>query len=250
MISESCKDSSELRALLALIVNAAQTAEKHLSTPKSKSDANDLELRSSIYYIEAACAQLCSLVARPSDTLVNVSVCFFSRPKLIRSSQNRNLWQSVFWFQQTAYRWLLFLVLWTSMSSSGLVKQDPWYTPRVSGRRPCFRLRASDRCRSKKAQSGLASFSHQTCFSGRSEFPEIYFPPANIAIHVVEADTFSNNHLSSQLLSCNPLASFGLHVCALSLARRCWIVGWLSWTERTNASKPLLSLVTHSMSHY
>lgn len=67
--------TKDIRALLTLIVDAAHIAESHLSrsgTP-AREQSFDAELRSSIHTIEAACAQLCSLVARPSDTLVNVS---------------------------------------------------------------------------------------------------------------------------------------------------------------------------------
>lgn len=67
--------SEELRKLVALVGNAAQTAEKHLLDPKlpAVGQTTDPELRTSIYVMEAACAQLCALVARPSDTLTNVS---------------------------------------------------------------------------------------------------------------------------------------------------------------------------------
>lgn len=90
--------SEELRKLVALIGNAAQTAEKYLLDPKlsTREQTTDPELRTSIYVIEAACAQLCALVARPSDTLTNVSVDTFGFGFLSNHiTRNRNLWQSV-----------------------------------------------------------------------------------------------------------------------------------------------------------
>lgn len=64
----------QLRTLLALIGNAVQVAERHLSNAKLSAHEQPVnpELRTSVYTIEAACAQLCALVARPSDTLMNV----------------------------------------------------------------------------------------------------------------------------------------------------------------------------------
>ncbi len=72
--------SEELKRLVALIGDAAQTAEMHLSDSKPPARGQTItpELRTSIYVMEAACAQLCSLVARPSDTLVNVSFYTFT----------------------------------------------------------------------------------------------------------------------------------------------------------------------------
>jgi hypothetical protein len=66
----------ELRSLLSLIVDSAGVAERYISQREGppQEQSIDAELRSSIYAIEAACAQLCSLIARPSDSLVNVSL--------------------------------------------------------------------------------------------------------------------------------------------------------------------------------
>lgn len=79
-MDSSASHIAQTRALLGLIGNAAQAAEKYLSTVSLRSSAQeqliDPELRISVYTIEAACAQLCALVARPSDTLVNV--CLFN----------------------------------------------------------------------------------------------------------------------------------------------------------------------------
>ncbi|KAF7782904.1 hypothetical protein Agabi119p4_2280 [Agaricus bisporus var. burnettii] len=71
--------TGELRSLLSLIVDSAGVAERCLSGREGLPDGQpmDPELRSSIYVIEAACAQLCSLVARPSDSLVNKFLGFY-----------------------------------------------------------------------------------------------------------------------------------------------------------------------------
>ncbi|EKM76020.1 hypothetical protein AGABI1DRAFT_131738 [Agaricus bisporus var. burnettii JB137-S8] len=67
--------TSELRLLLSLIGEAVNIAERYISLPREDKRAveqpNDPELRTSICTIEAACAQLCSLVARPDDILAN-----------------------------------------------------------------------------------------------------------------------------------------------------------------------------------
>jgi len=80
-----------LKALLALINNATEIVERHLSSSSSSAQDghNDPELRASIYTIEAACAQLVCQVARPSDVLVNVSlsVSMFSPYHLILGKQ-------------------------------------------------------------------------------------------------------------------------------------------------------------------
>lgn len=70
--------TSELRRLLSLIGEAVNIAEHYISLPREDKRAveqpTDPELRTSICTIEAACAQLCSLVARPGDILANVNL--------------------------------------------------------------------------------------------------------------------------------------------------------------------------------
>jgi hypothetical protein len=66
----------ELRGLMAVLGNAVAVLERDTSHPEwhvSQEQPSGPELRSSIYAVEAACAQLCSLVARPGDVLANVS---------------------------------------------------------------------------------------------------------------------------------------------------------------------------------
>jgi len=69
----------QLQTLLALITNATEVVERHLASSSYSAEEghNDPELRTSIYTIEAACAQLVCKVARPSDVLVNVSLDSF-----------------------------------------------------------------------------------------------------------------------------------------------------------------------------
>jgi hypothetical protein len=83
---------SELRALLSLIVDSAGVAERYLSQEQGleQKRRNNTELRASIYSIEAACAQLCSLIARPSDSLVNVSLEYLSDLMESEVSSSRN----------------------------------------------------------------------------------------------------------------------------------------------------------------
>ncbi|KAJ3576709.1 hypothetical protein NP233_g252 [Leucocoprinus birnbaumii] len=71
--------TGQLKALLALIADAANVAQQRLSDPNSTAEDghNDPELRASIYTIEGACAQLVCQVARPSDTLVNKFMSFY-----------------------------------------------------------------------------------------------------------------------------------------------------------------------------
>lgn len=69
--------TSKLRQLLSLIGKEVEVAERYISLAgediRTLEQPSDPELRTSIYTIEAACAQLCCLVARPSDILANVS---------------------------------------------------------------------------------------------------------------------------------------------------------------------------------
>jgi hypothetical protein len=64
-----------VRGLLSLIVDSVGVAERYIPRREAVPQGQpiDPEFRSSIYAIQAACAQLCSLVARPSDVLANVS---------------------------------------------------------------------------------------------------------------------------------------------------------------------------------
>lgn len=65
----------EVRGLLSLIIDSVGVAERYIPRREAAPQGQpiDPEFRSSIYAIQAACAQLCSLVARPSDVLANVS---------------------------------------------------------------------------------------------------------------------------------------------------------------------------------
>jgi hypothetical protein len=65
--------------------DAGAVLERNISHSEQPSQEQpSAELRSSIYAVEAACAQLCSLVARPSDVLANVSsVRIFAQMLLI-----------------------------------------------------------------------------------------------------------------------------------------------------------------------
>ncbi|XP_006460604.1 hypothetical protein AGABI2DRAFT_117544 [Agaricus bisporus var. bisporus H97] len=69
----------ELRGLMVLIGNAVDILEHDISQPKvaSKEQPSDADLRSSVCTVEAACAQLCSLVARPGDVLANKFLAFY-----------------------------------------------------------------------------------------------------------------------------------------------------------------------------
>ncbi|XP_006460601.1 hypothetical protein AGABI2DRAFT_117542 [Agaricus bisporus var. bisporus H97] len=58
----------------------------------------DPELRTSIYAIEAACAQLCSLIARPSDALANK---LFS-VSIANDISTRKFNSYVYWFYEPA----------------------------------------------------------------------------------------------------------------------------------------------------
>ncbi|EKM76021.1 hypothetical protein AGABI1DRAFT_79240 [Agaricus bisporus var. burnettii JB137-S8] len=71
--------TNELRSLLSLIVDSAAIAQRHIPDREklSQGEPIDSELRSSIFVIEAACAQLCSLIARPSDALANKFFAFY-----------------------------------------------------------------------------------------------------------------------------------------------------------------------------
>ncbi|KAF7782907.1 hypothetical protein Agabi119p4_2283 [Agaricus bisporus var. burnettii] len=78
-MNNATKITGELRDLLSLIVDSAGVAERCVSHREGLPDGQpmDPELRSSIYVIEAACAQLCSLIARPSGSLVNKFLAFY-----------------------------------------------------------------------------------------------------------------------------------------------------------------------------
>jgi hypothetical protein len=67
--------ANELKALLSVITDSVAVAERFIPQRQNLKQGQpiDPELRSSIFAIEAACVQLCSLVARPSDALANVS---------------------------------------------------------------------------------------------------------------------------------------------------------------------------------
>lgn len=85
----------ELRGLMVLIGNAVDVLEHDISQPKvaSKEQPSDADLRSSVCTVEAACAQLCSLVARPGDVLANVSSILYSGTKTADIVFFRNSWQ-------------------------------------------------------------------------------------------------------------------------------------------------------------
>ncbi|KAF9452281.1 S-adenosyl-L-methionine-dependent methyltransferase [Macrolepiota fuliginosa MF-IS2] len=151
----------QLRALVGLIGDAAQAIEKQLSTSKSTKELPaDPELRASIYTIEAASAQLCNLVARPSDSLVNKFMAFFEPACLQVALSNRipDILQG---------------------SSHGVHVSE-------LGRRT-----GVDQAKLGRVLRLLAT---------KHVFQE------------VSPDTFANNHLSSQLVSTDPLCSFGLHI--------------------------------------
>ncbi|KXN91143.1 Sterigmatocystin 8-O-methyltransferase [Leucoagaricus sp. SymC.cos] len=83
--------NEQLKTLLTLISNACEVAGKRLASPprSRQEEVGDPELRTSIYAIEAACAQLTTLVARPSDTLVNKFMAFFEPACLQVALSNR-----------------------------------------------------------------------------------------------------------------------------------------------------------------
>jgi hypothetical protein len=70
--------TTQLKRLVSLIGRGVEVAERFISPTgedtRTAEQLSDPELRTSIYIIEAACAQLCCLVARPSDILANVSL--------------------------------------------------------------------------------------------------------------------------------------------------------------------------------
>lgn len=67
--------ANELKALLSIITESVAVAERYVPQRQNLSQGQpiDPELRNSIFALEAACSQLCSLVARPGDVLANVS---------------------------------------------------------------------------------------------------------------------------------------------------------------------------------
>jgi hypothetical protein len=66
---------NEIKGLMAVMGNAVAILERDFSLCECGSEdvPSDPKIRSSIYAIEAACAQLSALVARPADALANVS---------------------------------------------------------------------------------------------------------------------------------------------------------------------------------
>ncbi|KAL9712332.1 hypothetical protein Ac2012v2_003569 [Leucoagaricus gongylophorus] len=151
-----------LKALLALITNATEIVERHLSSSSSSAQDghNDPELRASIYTIEAACAQLVCQVARPSDVLVNKFMAFYESACLQVALSNK--------------------------------------IPDILAEHP-FGVHILDLEQQTGVDQGKLGRVLRL-LATKHVFKE------------VSADTFANNHLSTQLLSNNPLADFGLHI--------------------------------------
>jgi hypothetical protein len=78
MIDTATSMANEMKALLSVITDSVAVAERYIPQRQNLSQGEpiDPELRTSIVVLEAACSQLCSLIARPSDTLANVSPFF------------------------------------------------------------------------------------------------------------------------------------------------------------------------------
>lgn len=79
--------STQLSELVSLISKATKVVEAEFSksdkpevpslddtTPHPLDELSSMETREAVAIIEGACAQLCALVARPSHTVLNVSI--------------------------------------------------------------------------------------------------------------------------------------------------------------------------------
>ncbi|XP_006460606.1 hypothetical protein AGABI2DRAFT_117546 [Agaricus bisporus var. bisporus H97] len=154
--------TSELKDLLSLIVSSAGVAERCISHRGGLPDGQpmDPELRSSIYIIEAACAQLCLLVARPSDSLVNKFYSFYE-PACIQVA---------------------------------LTNKIP------------------DILQESRSGVHVSELEKRTGVDAGKLGRVLRLLAAKHVFQEVSADTFTNNRLSSHLVSSNPLSSFGLHV--------------------------------------
>lgn len=83
--------STQLSELVSLISEATKVVEAEFAksedpqvpslddtTPHPLDDLSSMEMKEAVKIIEGACAQLCALVARPSHTVLNVSMGVYS----------------------------------------------------------------------------------------------------------------------------------------------------------------------------